>query len=51
MHSKNGFFVLENSIKKEIESLQIKKYSALVQTESFLIYDEESRGILVKGNR
>lgn len=49
MHSKNGFFIFEESLKKRLEKLKIKKFSALVQTESFLIYDEESKGILIKG--
>ena len=49
MHSRNGFFVLDDEIKKKFNQKKITHFSALVQTESFLIFDEESRGVLVKG--
>lgn len=49
MNSRNGFFVLNDDLKRKFDVEKIKTYSALVQTESFLIFDDESRGILVKG--
>ena len=50
MSSEGGnFFKLNNSISKKFKSQNIQEYSALVQTESFLIFDEESRGVLVRG--
>ncbi|MGZ3788889.1 MAG: FtsX-like permease family protein [Bacteriovorax sp.] len=49
MHSRGGFFNLDDSLKKKFREQKIKTFSALVQTESFLIFDEESRGVLVKG--
>ncbi len=48
MHSRQGFFVLNDEIRKKFDQQKIKTFSALVQTESFLIFDEDSRGVLVK---
>jgi ABC-type lipoprotein release transport system permease subunit len=44
-----GFFKLNNSILEKFKSQNIDHYSAVVQTESFLIYDEDSRGVAVRG--
>ena len=44
-----GFFKIDNSILLKFKSQNIDHFSALVQTESFLIYDEDSRGVLVRG--
>lgn len=49
MHSRHGFFTLGDALKIKFEQSKIKIFSALVQTESFLIYNDESRGVLVKG--
>jgi len=50
MSSEGGnFFKLNNSIFNKFKSQNIKEFSALVQTESFLIFDDESRGVLVRG--
>ena len=49
MHSRNGFFRLDEGIKQKFQSVKITSLSALVQTESFLIYEDESRGVMVKG--
>lgn len=49
MHSRHGFFVLDDQLQKKLEHNKIESYSALVQTESFLIHDDESRGVQVKG--
>lgn len=44
-----GFFKLNDSILLKFKSQNIDHFSGLVQTESFLIYDDESRGVLVRG--
>jgi ABC-type lipoprotein release transport system permease subunit len=50
MSSHNGsFFQLNKDLKDKFKSQKIDHYSALVQTESFLIFNEESRGVLVRG--
>lgn len=49
MHSRNGFFKLDDGLANKFQSLKVSSYSALVQTESFLIFDNESRGVMVKG--
>ena len=49
MHSRNGFFYLDDSLRHKFDEKNIKIFSGLVQTESFLIYDEDARGVLVKG--
>jgi ABC-type lipoprotein release transport system permease subunit len=49
MFSRNGFFVLNQELKTKLSESNVTAFSGLVQTESFLIVDEESRGVLVKG--
>jgi ABC-type lipoprotein release transport system permease subunit len=49
MQSRNGFFVLTPKIEENLKNCGISQYSGLVQTESFLIVNEESSGVLVKG--
>ena len=49
MHSRGGFFVLDDQLKRKFDEKKITSFSGLVQTESFLIFDEDSRGVLVKG--
>jgi ABC-type lipoprotein release transport system permease subunit len=49
MHSRHGFFTLDNNLKTRFKKHGIQTYSALVQTESFLIFNDDSRGVLVKG--
>lgn len=44
-----GFFKIDNSILSKLKSLNIDHFASFVQTESFLIYDEDSRGVLVRG--
>jgi ABC-type lipoprotein release transport system permease subunit len=48
-YSKNGFFELNDEIKTELEILNIQNYSKLIQTEGFLLKDEVSKGVLIKG--
>ncbi|MDO9183071.1 MAG: hypothetical protein Q7U04_11715 [Bacteriovorax sp.] len=50
MNAEGGtFFKANSAIFLKFKSLNIDHFSALVQTESFLIYDEDSRGVLVRG--
>jgi len=49
MQSSAGFFELNNKMKAQIKSSGVKQFSGLVQVESFLIFNDESRGVLVKG--
>lgn len=49
MHSRHGFFVFNDSLKKKFDKSGIESLSALVQSESFLIFNDDSRGVLVKG--
>jgi ABC-type lipoprotein release transport system permease subunit len=44
-----GFFKINDSIISKFKSQNIDHYASLVQTESFLIFDEDSRGVLVRG--
>jgi ABC-type lipoprotein release transport system permease subunit len=44
-----GFFKINNPILEKFKSQNIDHFSGLVQSESFLIYDEDSRGVLVRG--
>jgi ABC-type lipoprotein release transport system permease subunit len=50
MNEKNGrFFALTDPLKETFHSQGIDRYSAHVQTESFLIFNEDSLGVLVRG--
>lgn len=48
MQSRYGFFQVSDHLKNTLAESGIEKYSALVQTESFLIFNDESRGVQVK---
>ena len=48
-YSRDGFFELEGDVKDQLKNLEIKEFSPVVQTESFLIYNEVSKGVLIKG--
>jgi ABC-type lipoprotein release transport system permease subunit len=45
----NGFFSLDENINRVFKDQKISNASAIVQTEGFLIYQEQSKGVLVKG--
>lgn len=50
MNARGGsFFNLTHSLEEIFKSQKIDHYSGLVQTESFLIFNEDSRGVLVRG--
>lgn len=48
MQSRNGFFKVSDHLKSNLLDSKINNYSALVQTESFLIHNDESRGVQIK---
>jgi ABC-type lipoprotein release transport system permease subunit len=49
IHSRFGFFDFKSFLKHELELNEISNYSTLVQTEGFIINDETSKGVLIKG--
>ena len=48
MQSGHGFFKLTDELKERLKKLKMTQYASVVQTESFLIHQDESRGVLVK---
>lgn len=44
----NGFFTVNERLKKELEDAEVKNYAPMVETESFLIFNDESRGVQIK---
>ncbi len=49
MLSGRGFFEASSEMLKKLRVAGIKEISSIVQTESFLIFDDEARGVIVKG--
>ena len=49
MLSQNGFFYQQDSLYSKLRELGIGEISSIVQTESFLIFNDESRGVIIKG--
>jgi ABC-type lipoprotein release transport system permease subunit len=49
MQSRNGFFQVNSSLKEKLLDSKINDYASVVQIESFLIFNDESRGVIVKG--
>lgn len=49
INSRMGFFYFDESLKRSLLDNHITQYSKVVQTESFLIFNDESKGVLVKG--
>jgi ABC-type lipoprotein release transport system permease subunit len=49
VHSRFGFFDFDNFLKHELELSELENFSKLVQTEGFIIKDETSKGVLIKG--
>lgn len=48
-YSKNGFFSFNLKLKEDLKSLGVRHFSPMAQTEGFIINEEISRGVLVKG--
>ena len=49
IHSRYGFFDFESYLKHELEIANINTYSSIVQTEGFIIKNEISKGVMIKG--
>ncbi len=49
LFSRKGFFVLDKEIESKMIETGVVKFSGLIQTESYLIVGEESRGVILKG--
>jgi ABC-type lipoprotein release transport system permease subunit len=49
MQYRYGFFPINESLKKDFKNADITNYAGLIQTESFLIFNDESRGVQVRG--
>lgn len=48
-YSRDGFFELNSKIQRELDVLGIKEVAPIVQTEAFMLFNEQSKGILIKG--
>jgi ABC-type lipoprotein release transport system permease subunit len=44
----NGFFAVNERLQKELEEAEVINYAPLIETESFLIFNDESRGVQIK---
>lgn len=44
----NGFFTVNDRLKNDLEEADVKNYAPIVETESFLIFNDESRGVQIK---
>ena len=49
IHSRYGFFDFESYLEHELEIANIKTFSSIVQTEGFIIKNEISKGVMIKG--
>jgi ABC-type lipoprotein release transport system permease subunit len=49
MLSRNGFFVLKKELQGQLLSAGVTQFTGLVQTESFMIVENDSRGVMVTG--
>ncbi len=45
----SGFFTVTDKLKEDLAESGFRDFTALIQIESFLIFDDESRGVIVKG--
>jgi ABC-type lipoprotein release transport system permease subunit len=49
IHSRDGFFEVDELIKESFKKVGVTEYSALVQSEGFIVHDQTSKGVLFKG--
>lgn len=49
IHSRFGFFDFKSYLKHELELANIKSFTTMVQTEGFIINNEVSKGVMIKG--
>lgn len=48
MKYSQGFFTVSDRLKQELKEAEVKNYAPIVETESFLIFNDESRGVQIK---
>lgn len=48
MKYSNGFFTVNERLKNELTEANVTHYAPMVETESFLIFNDESRGVQIK---
>ena len=48
-YSRDGFFPFKGQLKKDLKDLEVAKYTGYIQTEAFLVHDETSRGVSIRG--
>lgn len=48
-YSRDGFFEIGSKVQRELDVLGIKDVAPIVQTEAFVLFNEQSKGILIKG--
>lgn len=48
INSRTGFFHFSKEMESTLTEVHIEKFSALVQTESFLVYKNNSQGVLIR---
>lgn len=48
MKYSKGFFTVNERLQKELEEADVLTYAPIVETESFLIFNDESRGVQIK---
>lgn len=49
IYARHGFFQFENYLKHELELENLEVHTPMIQTEGFIIKDESSKGVLIKG--
>lgn len=47
--SRRGFFELDSKIESSLKALNINEYSSLIQSEAFIVKDNISRGVAMRG--
>lgn len=48
-YSSNGFFKIDDDLKKILKDKDVVDFSPLVQTEGFVLFESQSKGVLIKG--
>lgn len=48
-YSRSGFFELEESVQKEINTLNFSSQSSVIESQAFLVIEGHSKGVAVKG--
>ena len=48
MKYSNGFFTASDKLKEKLKEAEVFNYAPMIETESFLIFNDESRGVQIK---